>query len=367
MAFASSAILIALLLTQVPRVEQLIARGPEDTADVVAALVLILALCGISLGLATLFRQLAATAMLIRRLVSQKVAVPRSVALAASGLELDGRIDVVAALVLILASCGISLGLATLFRQLAATAMLIRRLVSQKVAEPRSVAFAASGLELDGKIDVVADGRPFSFCYWFLRPRICLSTALVDRLDIDELRAVLLHERYHLRQRDPLRLVIARYFAAGLYVVPVVDELVGFFTLQKEIAADQAAVRANGVEALASALDKLLPDADDVSLGLLVPVSSLSVTEARIDQLVAGRQVSLALSPLSVALSGGALLAAAVLVAIQGGASMAFEALPPLFAVPGLLVGPASLLFAAAVDGGLHQLRPLTQRTLARP
>src|SRR3989454_503838 len=225
--------------------------------------------------------------------------------------------DVVAALVLILASCGISLGLATLFRQLAATAMLIRRLVSQKVAEPRSVAFAASGLELDGKIDVVADSRPFSFCYWFLRPRICLSTALVDRLDIDELRAVLLHERYHLRQRAPLRLVIARYFAAGLYVVPVVDELVGFFTLQKEIAADQAAVRANGVEALASALDKLLPDADDVSLGLLVPVSSLSVTEARIDQLVAGRQVSLALSPLSVALSGGALLPAAVLVAIQ--------------------------------------------------
>jgi Zn-dependent protease with chaperone function len=306
-AFASSAILIALLLTLIPRVEQLIARGPEDTADVVAALVLMLAICGISLGLATLFKQLVATAMLIRGLVSRKVAVPHS------------------------------------------------------------VASAASGLELDGKIDVVADDRPFSFCYWFLRPRICLSTALVGRLDMDELRAVLLHERYHLRQRDPLRLVVARYFAAGLYVVPVVDELVGFYTLQKEIAADQAAVRANGVGALASALDKLLPDADDVSLGLLVPVSSLSVTEARIDQLVAGRQVSLALSPLSVALSGGALLAAGVLVAIQGGASVAFEALPPLFAVPGLLVGPASLLFAAAIDGGLHQLRPLTQRTLARP
>jgi hypothetical protein len=307
LAFASGAILIALLLTLVPRVEQLIARGPEDTADVVAALVLILAICGISLGLLTLFRQLVATAMLIRRLVARKVAMPSS------------------------------------------------------------VASAASGLELDGKIDVVVDERPFSFCYWFLRPRVCLSTALVERLDTDELRAVLLHERYHLRQRDPLRLVVARYFAAGLYVVPVVDELVGYYALQKEIAADQAAVRAcEGVGALASALDKLLPDADDVSLGLLVPVSSLSVTEARIDQLVGGRQVSLALSPLSVALSGGALLAAAVLVAIQGGASVAFEALPPLFAVPGLLVGPASLLFAAAVDGGLHQLRPLTQRTFAR-
>jgi len=303
LALASSAILLALLLTLAPRVEQLAARGAEDTADVVAALVLLLAVCGISLGLVTLFRQILATAVLIRALVAQKVALSSSVVVAASGLGLDGRID------------------------------------------------------------VVADDRPFSFCYWFLRPRICLSTALVERLDTDELRAVLYHERYHLRQRDPLRQVVARYFAAGLYVVPVVDELLAFHTLQKEIEADQEAVRASGdVRSLASALYKLLPDADDVSLGLLVPVSSLSVTEARIDQLVAGRPLSIALSPLSVVLSGGALIAAAVLVAVKGGASVAFETLPPLYAVPGLLVGPASLLFAAAVDGGLHQLRPLTQR-----
>jgi len=303
LALASSTILLALLLTLAPRVEQLAARGAEDTADIVVALVLLLAVCGISLGLLTLFRQLVATAVLIRRLVAQKVALPFSVVVAASGLDLDGRID------------------------------------------------------------VVADERPFSFCYWFLRPRICLSTALVERLEPDELRAVLHHERYHLRQRDPLRQIVARYFAAGLYVVPVVDELLSFHTLQKEIEADQEAVRASGdVRSLASALYKLLPDADDVSLGLLVPVSSLSVTEARIDQLVAGRPVSLALSRLSVALSGGALVAAAVLVAVKGGASVAFEALPPLYAVPGLLVGPASLLFAAAVDGGIHQIRPLTRR-----
>ncbi|MEK6208602.1 MAG: M56 family metallopeptidase [Chloroflexota bacterium] len=307
LALASSAILIALLLTLVPRVEHLLARGTEDTADVVAALVLLLAVCGISLGLVTLFRQLLATAVLIRRFVARKIALPASVERAASGLDLEGRID------------------------------------------------------------VVADDRPFSFCYWFLRPRICLSTALVERLDPDELRAVLHHERYHLRQRDPLRQVVARYFAAGLYVVPVVDELVSFHTLQKEIEADEEAVRASGdVRSIASALYKLLPDADDVSLGLLVPVISLSVTEARIDQLVAGRPLSLALSPVSVVLSGGALVAAAVLVAVKGGASVAFETLPPLYAVPGLLVGPASLLFAAAIDGGLHQLRPLTHRLFAR-
>jgi len=306
LALGSSAILLALLLTLAPRVEQLLARGAADTADVVVGLVLLLALCGISLGLVTLFRQITATALLIRRLVAQKVALPQSVLVAADGLDLEDRID------------------------------------------------------------VVADERPFSFCYWFVRPRICLSTALVDRLEPDELRAVLYHERYHLRQRDPLRQVVARYFAAGLYVVPVVDELLSFHTLQKEIEADQEAVRASGgVRSLAGALYKLLPYADDVSLGLLVPVSSLSVTEARIEQLVAGQPLSVRLSPVSVVLSGGALVAAAVLVAVQGGASVAFETLPPFYAVPGLLVGPASLLFAAAIDGGLHQLRPLTQRLFA--
>src|SRR5712691_13332660 len=96
LALASSAILLALLLTLAPRVEQLVARGAEDTADVVAALVLLLAVCGISLGLVTLFRQLVATAVLIRRLVAQKIALPSSVVVAASGLDLDDRIDVVA-------------------------------------------------------------------------------------------------------------------------------------------------------------------------------------------------------------------------------------------------------------------------------
>src|SRR5439155_1530314 len=95
--------------------------------------------------------------------------------------------------------------------------------------------------------------------------------------------------------------VMARSFAAGLYVVPVVEELVEYYTVQKEVAADQAAVRAiGGVRDLASALFKVLPDADDVDLGLLVPVGSLSVTEARIEQLVDGRSVPLALSRVSV-------------------------------------------------------------------
>jgi beta-lactamase regulating signal transducer with metallopeptidase domain len=305
-------------------------------------------------------------ALLLLALVSSAILVellaallPRAGLLAERGAE--GAADVVALLLLALATLGIGLGLSSLCRQLYATLRLIRSLLARRVAVPPAVWSVARGLGIERRVDVVEDERPFSFCYWFVRPRICLSTALVRRLDGEELCAVLLHERYHLVHRDPLRLVVARYFAAGLYVVPVVEDLVEHFTLEKELEADQHAVATMGtVSPLARALYELLPDADSVSLGLLVPVGSLSVTEARIDHLVEGRPLPLAISPASVALSFGALMAAAVLAAAQSAAPPAH--LASILAVPGLLVAPASLLFVAAVSGGMEQLRLVVHR-----
>lgn len=298
LATVSSVVLLTLFATLVVRAQQLAIHGPSDTADLVAVLVLGLAICGIGLGLGSLMRQLLATASLIRSLLRRRVPTPPAV---------------------------------------------VRR---------------AGALGMAGRIDVVADRRAFSFCYWFIRPRVCLSTGLLARLEGDELDAVLLHERSHLLRRDPLRLVIARYFAAGLYVVPVVEELVEYYTLEKELEADQDAVHALGdVGPLARALYKVLPDADQLELGLLTPVGALSATEARIDQLIDGRALPLRVRPVSVALSGGAILGAAVLALVQANTAGTLAAMPPLFAGPGLLLAPASLLFAAAVSGGTQQLR----------
>ena len=283
--------------------------------------------------------------------------VPHAAHIAAVGP--DDLADVVILFVLVLATCGITLGSASILRQLLTTAALIRSLESRRIALPRSVEALSRELGVEGRVDVVADERTFSFCYWFRDPRICLSSGLTKRLSRDELRAVLVHERYHLRQRDPLRVVVARYFAAGLYVVPAVDELASFYALQKEIAADDEAVRTVGIEPLARALYKLLPHAPEADLGLLVPVTGLSVTEARIDRLVSGSQLPLRLSPRAVGLSAGALTGAVVLAAVRAGTSGSFETLPPVVAVPSLLLGPTSLLFLAALDGGAHQARLL--------
>ena len=276
--------------------------------------------------------------------------LPRVVALAEGG-SADAA-GVVAVLVLALATVGLGLGLISIFRQLLATLSLIRSLLARRILTPAGVAAQAAALGLGGRIDVVGDDRPFSFCYWFRRPRVCVSTGLIERLDPEELRAVLCHERYHLRHRDPLRIVVARYFAAGLYVVPVVEELVEYYAVQKEIAADADAVRVTGaVRALASALFKVLPDADDMELGLLAPVGSLSATEARIDQLVGARPMPLVLSRSSIAFSGGALAAALILAATAG-----IDPTLPALALPGL-IGPAFFLFASAVAGAAQQVR----------
>ena len=123
LALGSSAVLLALFATLVLRAERLVLHGADDTADLVVVLVLGLALCGIALGLGSLLRQLLATAHLIRSLLRRTVVAPRPIGAVAAPLGLASRID------------------------------------------------------------VVDDARPFSFCYWFLRPRVCISTGLIDRLD----------------------------------------------------------------------------------------------------------------------------------------------------------------------------------------
>jgi hypothetical protein len=79
------------------------------------------------------------------------------------------------------------------------------------------------------------------------------------------------------------------------------------------------------------------------------------VTEARIDHLVEGTPLTVAIPASSIALSLGALVAAAVLTVAQG--TVAPGHLPSLVAVPALLLVPSSLLLVAAVSGVAQQVR----------
>lgn len=124
---------------------------------------------------------------------------------------------------------------------------------------PSAVSDAAAAAGLVGRIDVVEARRPFAFAYGWLRPRVCVSTGLVDRLDQHELEAVLHHEGWHVARRDPLRILMAQTVGAAFGVVPEIRRMVHHYVLAIEVAADRHVVATMGhPRSLASALAKTM-------------------------------------------------------------------------------------------------------------
>jgi len=111
---------------------------------------------------------------------------------------------------------------------------------------PPAVARAAREAAVAGRLDVVAATRPFAFAYGWVWPRVCISTGLVERLAEPELAAVLHHEGWHVRRRDPLRLLVVRTTGAAFAVVPPIRRLVHLYLVAVEIAADRHVVRVMG-------------------------------------------------------------------------------------------------------------------------
>ncbi len=75
--------------------------------------------------------------------------------------------------------------------------------------------------EADGPTVLTADlRRPISFTAGLLRPVIVVSTALIDRLEPEQVRAIVGHERAHARRRDNLVKLLADGCATLLLLVP---------------------------------------------------------------------------------------------------------------------------------------------------
>lgn len=124
---------------------------------------------------------------------------------------------------------------------------------------PPEVRAASIATEVDSRLDIVESPRPFGVAYGWLRPRLCISTALINRLSRRELEAVFHHEWWHLRQHDPFRLLVLRIIASGFFFFPPMRRLVRDYVIAAEIAADHHAVVTMGERRwLASALAKTM-------------------------------------------------------------------------------------------------------------
>jgi Zn-dependent protease with chaperone function len=131
----------------------------------------------------------------------------------------------------------------------------IQRAVSRLVEVPRpaKLTVAMRGADVDAVV-CVDDPVPSAFCVGVVRPRVIVTTELVERLEVDEIVAVLLHEREHLQRRDPLWRAAWRAASELLWHVPLVEWWSRRRLELSELAADRAAMERLGPGPLARAL-----------------------------------------------------------------------------------------------------------------
>jgi len=97
-----------------------------------------------------------------------------------------------------------------------------------------------------GKATIFKDPRSLAFTGGLLRPRIFLSTKLLETLDEEELRVVVLHESHHQRSKDPLKSLAVSFVSDFLFFLPVSKFLKKAYLLESETTADARSVELRG-------------------------------------------------------------------------------------------------------------------------
>ena len=218
---------------------------------------------------------------------------------------------------LMLLGVGAVAGVVSVVHQLSAT-----RRLSEHVDRNRVVALPAA---LDG-VEVVDHDEPFAFTFGLGRPRVAVSRGLVEQLSSEELDAVVVHERYHVGARDPLKLLVARAAARTCFFLPAIGHLVARYLAGRELAADRHSLRDSGRPALAGALFKVVGGPDWAELDAAAAMAGPHLLKVRVDQLERGAEPALAPLPTGSVVASAVVLgllgAVVAAVALQGGMSM---------------------------------------------
>jgi Zn-dependent protease with chaperone function len=163
-------------------------------------------------------------------------------------------------------------------------------------------AVSALPIKQSGKdVALIVDGNlKTAFTCGLLRPRIYISTGLINGLEKDELRAVFLHELKHKKSYDPLRFLLLGLAKDAFFYLPAVKHLALFARLKKEHEADDAAARRLGQPiSLASAMLKVARE------GALYAAMADNTEQVagRVRRLLEGRQAALKVPAKALAVS----------------------------------------------------------------
>ena len=203
------------------------------------------------------------------------------------------------------------------------------------------------------------DDRCYACCVGMLRPKVVVSSALVALVSGEELVAVLAHEHRHQRRYAPLRAMVARTVAAGLFWVPVLSALRETHLVDEEVIADAEARAVAGRQPLIGALVKLADTSAALSGSAIGGADALS---ARIDALRDDYRPSLRVTRTRLAVSVVSLL---VVSAVLWWMPMAGSDLRP--SSPGIAVPVPANSSIARPEPALSDQHPPAARAFAAP
>ncbi|WP_116052080.1 M56 family metallopeptidase [Amycolatopsis palatopharyngis] len=180
-------------------------------------------------------------------------------------------------------------GLTALLCQCRRSHQLSRWIARAAVTVSPALAAAAGRAGSEHPVVEIGADAPYAFTYGVWHPRVAVSTGLVARAGQDELVAVLRHEGYHVRHRDPLKVLALRTWAAAFFLIPLIGDVLQRILDGQELKADRAAVRECGVSPVAAALLKATGEPDSAPGTAQAAMGGPALLEARVIQLETGR------------------------------------------------------------------------------
>ena len=156
---------------------------------------------------------------------------------------------------------------------------------------------------IGSRVRLVDADEEFSFTYGLTHPRVAVSRGLLEAVTAQQLEAVLVHERYHVRNLDPLKVVLSRVLSSAYFFLPALAGLRQRYSAASELAADRKAIRACGRSSLAGALHRVVRGPAWSELSTAAAIGGPELLELRVEQLERSEE-----PPISPVTSGAVIL-----------------------------------------------------------
>ena len=218
-------------------------------------------------------------------------------------------------------SAGTVLAARSLWQQHRATRRLAEHVRANRLPATADIDAASQRAGLASAVDLVDSPEAWSFTYGLRAPRVAVSSQLAASISTDELDAVLAHERYHVRNRDPLKVVVARALPSAFFFLPALGHLRARYLVGRELAADRGALAATGRQPLAAALYRVVAGPGWPELATAAAIGGDDLLDVRLTQLETGEEPAMTTIPRPVLAATGlglVLLAAALTTTVIG-------------------------------------------------